>query len=117
MPPRRALTELTNGQKRGKELNKYQRGKIEAHHEHRLSNGGIGKLIGKGRDTVAKSILRNPGRNAGISKPRSSAPLKTTARDRRRILFAVKRDPRISYAKIRSQNGLTVSNSTIYRIL
>lgn len=114
MPSRRPLTELTNVQRRGKDLTPYERGQIKAHKLNGNTHVGIAKIM---KNTISAALKRDSVQFNGQSQPRSGAPLKTTARDRRRILHAVKKDPRISYARIRSENGLEVSDSTIYRVL
>ena len=73
--------------------------------------------MNKSLNTISTSALEENTRQDGITKPRSGAPLKSTTRDRRRILYIVKKSPDATYAKIRLETGLELSNSTIYRIL
>jgi len=117
MAPRKALYEISPNRQRGKDLNAFERGQIKAHHAHRLTHPQIARLMNKSPNTISTSILEEKTRRDGITKPRPGAPQKTTARDRRRILYVVKKSPDATYAKIRAETGINISNSTIHRIL
>jgi len=77
----------------------------------------IAKELKHPKSTVATTIKKAKLRPQGKSQPRSGQPLKTTARDRRLILFVIKRNPDITDAKIREETGIKISNASLYRIL
>ena len=102
IPQRRVLGEIAGNRGKGKELTPYIRGKIKGFAEGGLVYSEIVKKIRKPIGTIVITLRRDKVRKQGKNQPRPGQPVVTTARDRRRILYAVKKDPRISYAKIRS---------------
>jgi len=117
MPPRTPLGPISGNRRRGKELTSYERGQIVAHHDSGRTYKQVTRIIDISPNTIAKTIQKVSIRHHSISQPRSSRPSKTSPRDRRRVLYTVKKFPNASYAKIRTETGIKVSDSTLYRIL
>jgi len=101
----------------GKELTPYLRGRIEGMKESGKTVRQIAEAVHLKVSTVKTTLRRLLLRSEGISRPRSGRPYITDARTNRRLLFIVKRNPDATYAKIREDLGVKVSDSTIYRIL
>jgi len=117
MPARKPLAVIPINRTYNTKLSLYTRGQIIAQAKLGRPYAKIAKDLKTPIQTVATTIRRAPLRLDSISQPRPGAPSKTDARTRRRILYIVKKDPRASYAKIREETDVTLSNSTIYRIL
>ena len=114
---RRSLREKAGQGRRGKELTANQRGQIEGASEFGATQQQIATVLGHELSTVKTTLRKAPKRSNGKSQPRTGRPQATDARTRRRILFIIKRNPHATYAKIRKEIGLNLSNSTLYRIL
>lgn len=99
------------------ELTPFLRGRTEGLRESGRTLQQIAEAVQKPLNTVKTTLHYNKLRTNGISQPRSGQPLKTNARDRRRILFIIKRNPDATYAKIREETGIEISDSSLYRIL
>jgi len=117
MAPRKALYEVSGNRQKGKELTSFERGQIKAHRAWGLSYKQIARLLNKSPNTIGTTIAKEKDQLQGISKPRSGRPRITTSRDRRSIQRIVKKFPDASYAKIRAETGIQISDSTLYRIL
>ena len=107
----------TNSHSRGKELTPYQRGQICGMRAQGASYSEISKDLGIPRSTVRSTIDREPPRQQGATKPRPGRPLITNERDKRAILRYIKQRPKATYAQVRSETGIDISDSTLKRIL
>lgn len=98
---------------KGKNLTEYEKGQIQAFHQSGISNREIARKSKRSHDVVNK-YLKNPA--AYGSKKRSGRPKKVTPRQQRRIINTASNST-ITINKIRREQDLNVSKSTVSRIL
>ena len=100
-----------------KELTPWQRSEIQTYRHIGLTNEHIGRLTNCTPSTVATTLNLNTLRNNGETRPRSGRPSLLSRRDRRLILRIIRRNPKLTYAALKIESGLTVSKKTLYRML
>lgn len=98
---------------KGKKLSDYEKGQIDALSSTGKSAVEIGKSLGRTKDVI-KKYLKNP-RQYGTAK-HTGRPSKLSSREKRRIL-KVSSNSTISCNKIKSECGLGVSKTTVWRVL
>lgn len=117
MPQRLPLTPIDPNRPLKKELSPCQRSEISTLRAVGLTNDQIGKRVFCTRNTVASTLRLNTLRNEGKTRPRSGRPSALSIRDRRLILRIARRNPKITYAVLAIEAGITVHKSTLYRML
>lgn len=117
MPPRTPLQEIDGNRAFNEELTPYLRGKILTYKECGWTERQIASRLEISKSGVHRTIDSHRSRIDGHSLPRSGAPLKTTPQDRRRILRVVKKNPDVTYDKIRTETGISISNTLLHLIL
>lgn len=99
------------------ELSPWQRCEITTLRGLGLKNKEIAERVFCTPATVATTLTRHPQRNTGHDLPRSGRPPALSIRTRRLILRLIRRDPKMTYAALRREAGVTVHKSTLYRML
>lgn len=78
---------------------------------------GAARAFGFTPSTVKTPVRRNSVRHANEALPRSGRPIKATERDVRTIIRYVRINPKRTYRQIKTQLRISLSASTIKRIL
>ena len=99
------------------ELTTEQRACILAAVDAGLSKPEIARRYNVARQTVYNTIKRYSTTYSLESQSRSGRPNKLSARDRRRILRIVRKQPKIAYALLQDTSDISVSKSTFYRVI
>ncbi len=81
-----------------------------------VTQSAVAKAFGVSSSAVSKIIQRFEETGVVESKPRSGRPQALTARDKRHIIQAVRRQPGTPTAQLQSVGGGT-SRSTVFRLL
>ena len=114
---RSPLATISSNRRYKTEYSPYQRGIIVGAIDGGATPGAIQKAHEIPKST-AQAIVRNARTsNDGQSAPRSGRPKSLSIRDQRHTLRIARRDPKITYAKLAEQAGVTCSHDTIYRLL
>jgi IS30 family transposase len=100
-----------------KELTPWQRSEIQTYHKVGLTNEHIGRLTFCTPGTVATTLHLNTLRIDGKTRPRPGRPIILSTWDRRLILRIIRRNPKLTYAQLKVEAGVEVSQSTLYRML
>ncbi|KAK4981148.1 hypothetical protein LTR66_010193 [Elasticomyces elasticus] len=106
-PKRRANTELSP----------YERGLILGAYKFGATTAEIAEDVGCGLSIVSTTVRRASSRRDGQSKPRSGRPKALSARDTRRLIRIVLREPTITYKRIQEELGIDISRSSLYRAI
>ncbi len=118
MPVQRVpLAPIDSNRPLKKELSPWQRSEIQTYRHIGLTNEHISQLTNCTPGTVATTLQLNTLRNDGKTRPRSGRPSKLTRYDKRLILRTIRRNPKLTYAALKIETGVTVSRSTLYRML
>jgi transposase len=99
------------------ELSVWDRAQISAYKTVGLSNKEIAGKIDCTRKTVASTLRLNALRDEGQTLPRSGRPPALSRVDRRNILRIVRSNPKITYAILKIEAGVTVHHNTVYKLL
>ncbi len=117
MPVQRVpLAPIDSNRSLKKELSLWQRSEIQTYRHIGLTNEHIGRLTNCTPGTVATTLQLNTLRKNGETRPRSGRPPILTRGDKRLILRIIQRNPKLTYAALKIETGLTVSKSTLYRM-
>ena len=117
MPQREPLRAIDGNRGYKQELSIWQRAQISAYKAVGLSNEQIGGRVFCKPTTVQTTLRLNALREEGKTRPRSGRPPALSRVDRRNILRIVRRNPKITYAILKLEAGVTVHRNTIYRLL
>lgn len=115
--PRLPLALVDPNSTRRKELNPTLRASLCAASDFGGSSAEIAAHYNVPETTVKGVIHRAPQQAAYTSKPRSGRPRKFIRRDEHTLLRYARRDPKQTYAQLKQASSLTLSKSTLYRIL
>ncbi|KAK4992928.1 hypothetical protein LTR50_000834 [Elasticomyces elasticus] len=95
------------------ELSPFQRGWIIGARKAGCTAAKIAERVGCVSDTVRLAKSRQDGQ----SKPRSGRPKSLSARDARRRIRIVLREPTITYKRIQEELGIDISRATLRRAI
>lgn len=98
-------------------MDPHTRGQIIGAAKAGLSYGRIGKIFKIDRETARQTCLLDSERVQGHSKPRTGRPSKIDDRDVRTIVRYVRINPKHTYRQIKERLRVSLSTSTIKRIL
>ena len=115
--PRTPLDPITPNIIRRRELSPFTRGIIAGQRTTGASYGAIARGLNLPKSTVQDSLAIVNRGSHGVSKSRSGRPKVTTVRDERIILRLARFDPKQTYTQLISATGLSISHSTVYRVL
>ena len=115
--PRSPLTPISGNRLRKSELTPYEHGMIIGAQALGHTPTEIGKALNFTKSTVQTTIKKQSERNNGVSKSRSARPEVLSDRDRRYIIRHARANPRLTYAKLQLEAGVTCSKATIYHTL
>jgi transposase len=117
MERRQPLAPINPNRAYKKELSATQRCHISTYRTIGLSNEQIGARTFCTPATVATTFRRNPLRDDYKTLSRPGRPQALSRRDRRIILRIIRANPRVTYNVITLEASVTVSTSTLYRML
>jgi transposase len=117
MPQREPLRAIDGNRRYKQELSIWQRAQISAYKAVGLSNEQIDRHIFCKPKTVQTTLRLNALREGSKTCPHSGRPPALSRVDKRNILHIVRHNPKITYAILKLEAGVTVHRNTIYRLL
>ena len=116
--PRQILGEISGNAKRGRELSPWERAKIIEKRNAGLTYPKISEALGIAVTTCKKTVKKHATSDTkGLSAPRSGRPTKCDDLLKRRIIRFCRTAPDATYAEVIDRLQLTVSKTTIKRVL
>lgn len=115
--PRTPLGPISGNRTDKTELTPHQRGMIVGAKALGHTPTEIGKALNFTKQTVQYTLQKQSERKNGVSKSRSGRPEVLSDRDRRYIIKHARLNPRITYAQLKIEAGVTCSKATLYRTL
>jgi transposase len=117
MPRRRVLVDIPPNIQRGKELSDATKERLIGRAAAGQTGGQIAAIEQLPESTVYHAIQRIQKRQTTANAVRSGRPKDYTTRDKRAVIRAVRKDPKLTYKDLRKETGLNLSNDTFKRIL
>jgi transposase-like protein len=117
MASRMALSQISGNQRRGKELSPDLRAQIVGARRIGASWAKISKEFNVPISTARYTWQQHQLRVQNTSQPRPGRPPVYTEQDKRAIINAVRRFPKLSYRRIREESGVNAHDNTIFHIL
>ena len=117
MAQRKALGEISGNRAKGHELTVNQRAQIVGAVKCGATIVDVSKTLNFNPTTVITTVQKDSIRQDNQSLPRSGRPKKADARDIRTIVRYVRINPKHTYRQIKQQLRISLSASTIKRIL
>jgi hypothetical protein len=114
---RRPLGPITPNIIRNKDLSPQSRGKIIGAYIAGARPSAISRLFSTPDSTIRTTLSMASIRPHGLSLPKPGRPIKYSVQDERSVLRFIRLNPQTKYNAIKEVCGLTISHSTIKRIL
>lgn len=117
MPQRRPLRELSGNRRDGNELISIQRAEVDGVAKCGVSYANVSRMLGFAPSTVRRTYDLSTQQNLHESLLRAGRPSITSKRDRRTVIRYARFNPKATYAQLRIDLQILLSDSTIKRIL
>jgi transposase len=117
MAQREPLKAISGNRGYKEELSVWDRAQISAYKSVGLSNKEIAGKLQCALKTVSSTLRLNALRDEGQTRPRSGRPPALSNLDRRNLLRIIRSNPKITYAILKVEAGVTVHRNTVYKLL
>jgi hypothetical protein len=117
MPPRRPLREISGNRPINHELTPNQRAEIVGAAKCGVGYADIGRILDFAPSTVRYTYELSSQRNVNESISRAGRPSITSERDKRTVVRYARFHPKSTYAQMRTDLQILLSDNTIKRIL